>query len=339
MTKTTAPQVTVLMSCYNAVRWLDEAITSVLTQSFGDFEFIVVDDGSTDETLKLVRRVSELDSRIVVVEKPNTGLADSLNVGIQKACGEWIARLDADDVCEPTRLEKQIAHVRDKPRVVFVGSGLVEIDADGNRLKTHRYPPRHAALLEHLRTARKFPPHSSAFYRTKAARVVGGYRSRIRRAQDWDLWLRLSEVGELACLPDPLVMVRKHADQISHEDTGKRQIVDSRVAITSYFLRRCNFSDPVGGEESAFEAFRVWLGQRLDEEGLFEFERFSAQLGASFRKAPNVLVGGLEVGKAALRHPFRVMNLLRQRLGGIELPRRLAGEWMDLPKDGAEGRR
>jgi len=94
------PTITVLMSCYNAERWLDEAVRSVLNQTFDNFEFIIIDDGSVDGTLSLVRRYASTDSRIIVVAKQNTGLSDSLNVGVQMARGKWIARLDADDLCE-----------------------------------------------------------------------------------------------------------------------------------------------------------------------------------------------------------------------------------------------
>src|SRR2546430_2514522 len=106
------PEVSVLMSCYNATRWLHEAIHSVLVQTHDKFELILVDDGSTDETWNIIQSYRDRDQRIVAISKKNTGLADSLNVGIARAKGAWIARLDADDLCEPTRLEEQLDFVR-----------------------------------------------------------------------------------------------------------------------------------------------------------------------------------------------------------------------------------
>lgn len=93
------PEVSVLMSVYNGERWLAESIESVLNQTFTDFEFLIVNDGSTDGSGEIINRYAEQDSRIHVFDKPNTGLADSLNYGIARAKGEWIARIDADDVC------------------------------------------------------------------------------------------------------------------------------------------------------------------------------------------------------------------------------------------------
>ena len=132
-----SPEVSVLMSCYNASRWLHEAIDSVLTQTFENFEFVLVDDGSTDDTWNIIQSYRDRDERIVPISKKNTGLPDSLNVGIAKARGAWIARLDADDVCEPTRLEEQVKFVSKHPEVVLLGTGCVEIDEQGGVKKKH----------------------------------------------------------------------------------------------------------------------------------------------------------------------------------------------------------
>jgi len=324
----TPPAITVLMSCFNAARWLDEAVDSVLRQSLKDFEFIIVDDGSSDGTLDMIRRHAERDSRVVVISKPNTGLADSLNAGIQAARGKWIARLDADDTCEPTRLESQLAVATANSNLVFVGSGLTVIDQFGNCGKTYRYPRRHATLANHLRTARRFPPHSSAFYRTASVRAVGGYRPRIRRAQDRDLWLRLAEVGELACLRAPLVRVRKHGGQVSHEDGGKRQVIDSRMAIVSHYLRMHDFEDPVGDHESSFDSFFGWIVLQLENGGFFEYVSFNRHVRALYRGAPNPVAGALQATCALLRQRGLVTRTLRARLLGENMPRRLARDWM-----------
>ena len=136
-----APAITVLMSCFNAARWLEESINSVLKQSYTDFEFIIVDDGSTDNTLDIIYRFAATDSRIVVITKSNSGLSDSLNVGLKIAKGEWIARLDADDVCEPTRLEKQAELAFANSNLVFIGTGLTIIDDTGNKVIIYNFFP------------------------------------------------------------------------------------------------------------------------------------------------------------------------------------------------------
>lgn len=327
-----SPAISVLLSCYNGARWIKEAINSVLSQTFEDFEFIIVDDGSTDSSAEIINRYAVQDARIIVIEKSNTGLADSLNVGIQHARGEWIARLDADDICELERLKKQLATARGNPSLVFIGSGLLEIDANGNAVKTYRYPSRHALLVQNLSTARKFPPHSSAFYRTDVVRSIGGYRPRIKRSQDRDLWLRLSEVGQLTAIDEPLVRIRKHSCQISHDESGRRQIIDSRVAIISYWLRRHGFSDPVAADNEVFEAFRSWVENRLDHEQLFEFIDYITHIKtnmAAIYKSPSALF-------AAMRHivskPGFLLKFLRVRLCGEMTPHKLSREWMRKSK-------
>ena len=329
-----SPRLTVLMSCYNATRWLDEAIQSVLTQTLTEYEFIIVDDGSSDDTLEVIQRYAAADPRIIVIEKSNSGLANSLNVGIQEARGEWIARLDADDICEPTRLQKQMALATTNADLVFIGTGLTIINEEGVKLASHRYPARHAELLQNLKAARKFPPHASALYRTESVRAVGGYRSRIHRAEDWDLWLRLSEVGELACLGDPLVQIRKHPGQISHSEKGMRQISDSRLAMVAYWLRQLNFADPIDGDTTDYENFHTWVRARLDADGLFAFAEHRAQLRSIFYRAGATAspIGAINFIVACCTRPSCLLRLFHERLFGETLTRHLATEWVALSR-------
>lgn len=325
--RVTTPLVSVLMSCYNAKRWLHEAGESVLAQTFEDFEFILVDDGSTDDTWNVIQRYRERDQRVVAICKKNTGLADSLNVGIAKARGTWIARLDADDVCEPTRLQEQVAYVRDNPAIILLGTGCVEIDERSDVVKTHAYPSAHAALVRHLVRVQRFFPHSSAFYLRDAVRRQGGYRTRMRRAQDWDLWLRLSEYGRLGCLERPLVRIRKHEGQISHGESGRRQISDCRAGIVSYFLRRRGLIDPIERDNATWLAFLLWLEMRLEEEALFDERRAYDVARAEFVRYDNPLVGAAAFAARVLTSSH-ALALVKEKLVGSSLPERLANEWI-----------
>jgi len=331
--KQQAPEITVLMSCYNGSRWLDEAIKSVLNQTFDNFEFIIVDDGSLDNSLSIIKHHSEKDSRIVVITKSNTGLADSLNVGIGQARGEWIARLDADDICEPNRLEKQLALAKDDPRLVFIGSGLLEIDENGNGVKSFKYPEHHALLVKNLYSARKFPPHSSAMYRTNVVREMGGYRPRIKRAEDCDLWMRMSESGELGAIKEPLVRIRKHAGQISHDEAGRRQKVDSRVAMTSYWLRRLGFPDPVAADDIMFESFHGWVADRLSQEQFFELWDFIKVVKEKVVEITQSPISIFLIIKFILGKPHFFFRFLRFHLIGDLTARRLALDWASKEKD------
>ena len=146
------PSITVLMAVYNGERWLAESIQSVLEQTFTNFEFIIVNDGSNDCSLQIINQFSKKDSRIRVYNKKNSGLADSLNYGIAEARGEWIARIDADDICSLERLQKQIECVRLNTDLVLVGSGLVIIDENGIIIK--HFPKVSAS--KHLKEVLKF---------------------------------------------------------------------------------------------------------------------------------------------------------------------------------------
>lgn len=323
-----APSISVLLSCYNGERWLAEAIESVLGQTFKDFEFVIVDDGSKDSSAELIREFADRDSRIVVISKSNTGLADSLNVGIQRSRGEWIARIDADDICEPRRLELQIAKAREDSRLVFVGAGLLEIDESGRPRKAYRYPCSHGALVRNLVTARRFPPHSSAFFRASAVRSIGGYRARIWRAEDRDLWLRLAEKGRMAALEAPLVRVRKHAAQISHDEFGRRQRIDSTIAIASAWLRRHGIDDPVDANREVFESFREHVESRLEGGDAFALVDYISHAKSLFWSVDQVPASWLRAARYLLSRPRLLLRYVRIRSTGDATPRELAHEWM-----------
>lgn len=271
MTQRTSPFVTVLMSCYDAAEWLEVSILSILNQTYRNFEFLIIDDGSKDVTLSILEKFAKKDLRIKIIKKENSGLADSLNIGLEQARGEWIARMDADDISEQNRLEKQVAYVLNNPDVVYVGSDLILIDESGNFCGNYKYPISHRSLLHNLLVSKPFPPHASAFYLCALAKKLGGYRKKILRAEDWDLWLRLSEKGILSNIPEPLVRIRKHPGQISLSGSGRDSVIDSRVSIVSYLLRKNNYLDPVSLGDAEFRLFYNLISVRLQEEGYFKY--------------------------------------------------------------------
>lgn len=322
--------ITVLMSVYNGERWLGESIDSILNQSFVDFEFIIVNDGSGDSSLEIIRDYAAKDTRIVVIDKSNTGLADSLNVGIWQSRGEWIARIDADDLAEPDRLQRQIQRAQSCPYLVLIGTGLRIIHDTGTDEAIYRYPENHWALVRNLQTARRFFAHSSAMYRTETAKNLGGYRTRIKRAQDCDLWLRMSEIGHFSCIKEPLVKIRKHGDQISHDDGGFRQKVDSRVAIISYWLREMGCQDPVSNEFSneQFIQFRGWVEQKVELSVDKEIDNFISHIKQAIEKKQGLLEMLLQVAKHILLQPNISFRVLLRRTFGDLTPHFWAAEWI-----------
>ena len=322
------PSITVLMSVYNGARWLSESIKSVLDQTFRDFEFIIVDDGSTDNSVEILELFKAQDRRIIIISKPNTGLADSLNQGIQKARGDWIARLDADDICEITRFEKQIERARSNSKLVFIGTGLTIINEFGTKEKIYSYPSQHEFLLRNLITARKFPAHSSSFYLTQVIRDLGGYRSRVKLSEDIDLWLRLSEVGELTSLSEPLVQLRRHSEQISHDDAGKRQLFDSIIAIVSYWIRKLGGTDPVDADETSFLTFIAWLQTRLNKDGFFESHAHFAQCRSLIREDVKSFRVIRKLLESCFLHPVFTALFIKNKIWGEMLTHQLALDWL-----------
>lgn len=323
------PKVTVLMSVFNGARWLHESIESILGQSFENFEFIIVNDGSQDESLNIIRQYASLDPRILVVDKSNSGLADSLNVGIESAQGEWIARIDADDIAMRHRLATQLDHAIRDEKCVVLGSSAVHIDEHGKECGLVTYPVQHRQLC-HLMEAKCINPivHSSALIRTAAIRSAGCYRKRFRRSQDYDLWLRLSELGEIRTIDCPLVRIRKHTGQVSHEGGGLQQIVDARVALASFLLARQGFTDPVSAQatDEQFREFWHFVQRRVLQSNLPDYRRFVEDMktelasGSYHRKIRSFLY--------SFRRPHYLLRFASIRMFGDRLMRRTVTSWI-----------
>jgi len=322
------PEISVLMSCYNGSRWLAEAIDSVLSQTFNNFELILVDDGSKDNTPEIIRAYAERDARVVTVPKKNTGLADSLNAGLALAKGAWVARIDQDDLCEPHRLESQLVFASGHPGLVLLGSGFAEIDEKGTIVKECRYPQKHAGLVARLERLRGFFPHSSAFYRAGVARRAGGYNMRITRAEDRRLWLELSLQGEIACLPEHLVRIRKHPGQMSLDNKGARQFYDAAAATVCHFLQKAGCNDPsVCESEDEWIAFLTWVESRMEHLGTFERRKAWTEARTEYLAMENKPVGVLRFGTRLLQSGY-ASSLVWEKFFGTSLPKRLAREWI-----------
>lgn len=322
------PLVTVLMSCHNAGPWLRQAVDSVLAQTFHDFEFILIDDGSTDATWSEIAATRELDRRVHAISKARTGLADSLNLGLARASGTWVARLDADDLWEPVRLEAQLEFARRHPRAVLIGSGFVEIDPEGRAVKGHVYPHSHRMLFERLSRLGAFFPHSSALFRRESAAAAGGYNPRFAKAQDWDLWLRLAETGDLACLQAPLVRVRKHGAQISADRSRRPQMVYAAAASTCHFLRSKSHPDPSASADDRWQVFLDWVDARIRESGFLDRHRRWSDARQRYFAAPGRVLGALRAAGTLLGAGSQLLSLVLQNRLGTSLPKLLAKEWI-----------
>ena len=231
------PTVSVIMAVYNGQAYLAEAMDSVLAQTFRDFEFVIIDDGSTDESAAMLRDYAAKDSRIRLIQRENRGQTPSLNQGIDLAQCELLARMDADDICLPQRLARQVEFMQQHPQVVLLGGAYAMIDGAARLLTTIEPPPDNATLQEHALSGRTPICHPLAMMRKSAVLKAGRYDPQFQVAQDLDLWLKLGEIGELACVPELLVKYRQHAQSLS-ETKQELQLAEMRLACERAYLRR-----------------------------------------------------------------------------------------------------
>jgi glycosyltransferase involved in cell wall biosynthesis len=233
----TNPRVSVLMPVRDAEPHLAEALASVFAQSFRDFELLVWDDGSRDGSARILREFAERDPRMVVASGPPRGYVAALNDLLARARGEYLARMDADDICLSERFERQVAFLDAHPDVVCVGTATDRIDGRGRWIGRRIPPLDDAAIQEELLAGHNPIVHPSAMLRTEAVRAVGGYDEELTPAEDLDLWLRLGERGRLANLADVLLRYRMHANSVS-ERSQTRQLENKRRAAERAWQRR-----------------------------------------------------------------------------------------------------
>jgi glycosyltransferase involved in cell wall biosynthesis len=205
------PLISVVMPVYNADRYLRQAVESILAQSLADFELIAVDDGSKDNSRPTLERLATRDSRLRVISRPNTGIVGALNDGLAVARGQFIARMDADDVALPHRFAEQIAYFADHPSCVALGTAVQIIDSSGRVVDRHAPPVTHAEIEAELLLGNGGALyHPTAMFRAAAVRQVKGYDPAFCKAEDVDLYLRLCRIGQLANLPSLGLQYRHH---------------------------------------------------------------------------------------------------------------------------------
>lgn len=226
--------ISVLMPVYNAQKYIKAAVGSILNQTLTSFEFIIINDGSTDESLKILEGYALQDARIKLVSRENQGLIKTLNEGLKLAKGRYIARMDADDISLPSRFEKQLKYLEKNSDCIAVGTSAQLIDADGDIVGTMACLQTHSEIDgAHLKGHGGAIVHPSAMIRREETLVAGGYLDEYPHAEDLDLWLRLAEVGKLANIPEPLFLYRQHLDSIGYTKTlsqfesAKRSVIDT----------------------------------------------------------------------------------------------------------------
>ncbi|MCS7035003.1 MAG: glycosyltransferase [Phycisphaerae bacterium] len=233
-----APNVSVVMCVYNAQRFLPDTLRSILGQTLQDFELIVVNDGSTDRSLDILRQFERGDARIRVISRENRGIARSANEGIAVARATYIARHDADDLSHPARLATQAAFLDAHPDVVAVGSQMRITDPYGLPIGLTDFPLDHEGIeRELLRGSGWTFPQPAAMFRREAFDRAGGYRERFSNSEDLDLFLRMALVGKLANLPEPLVYWRRHLQSVNHTRAAAQTLLKREIIVEALRAR------------------------------------------------------------------------------------------------------
>jgi glycosyltransferase involved in cell wall biosynthesis len=240
------PAISVAMSVYNGERFLAEAIESVLDQTLRALEFLIVDDGSTDGSRAIIERYAAKDSRIRPIYRENRGLIASLNQLLAEAHAPLVARMDADDVCLPERLEQQVAYLEAHPDYGVIGCWTVDIDGHGTDWTGGDWTPHpltHEEFLAHIDQRAPLLCHPAVVYRRDLVRSVGGYHAAYRHCEDLDLWLRLASVTKIGNIPVKLLRYRHYADQVSSRHAIE-QAHGAAIARLAYDERQAGRPDP-----------------------------------------------------------------------------------------------
>ena len=277
------PKVSVILPVYNCDQYIFETIQSVLNQTFADFELLIVDDCSTDKTVAIIKQFDDDRIQLILKEK-NTGYTDSLNYAVSIAKGQYIARMDGDDICVSTRFEKQVAFLDANPTIILCGSAIQIIGTN----TVLRHPSRYEDIKIKLCFSSSFY-HPSVMARIEAFQA-NPYDKKYEPAEDYDLWTRLVFQGELANLEEVLLLYRVHENQVSNERKTSQEKhalscklnMFSHLQIKNYFnLDEINLvvgrQQPISFQECEkvqfVTRFLIEKNKELKVFDSFEFER------------------------------------------------------------------
>lgn len=275
------PKVSVLMPVHNAEAYLSEAVESVLRQSFGSFELICMDDGSTDRSYELLQHYAAQDSRVRVFRKEHAGLIAALNEGLRLCRTPLVARMDADDIATPERLERQYRRFELDSELWVLGTAEERIDAAG---RPRGCPPVITGCDEVVRALREkcVIRHPTVMMRREPILAIGGYRAAYKHAEDYDLWLRVSERGKIDNLDFIGLKYRIHPGSVSERYTA-RQRISAELARATHEIRLAGQSDPTAGLSKEPD---LWTDPLLDNL-IPEHVRFFRFVDLAFRAESN----------------------------------------------------
>ena len=226
------------MPVYNGEKYIKDTIESVLNQTYKDFEFIIVDDGSTDNTLNIIKVFN--DERIKIIEVNHGGIVNALNTGLDMATGEYIVRVDSDDISLPERFEKLLEYMENNRDVVVCGSWAKTINTNGEVMGGLKYPPiDHVDIKKYLLLHNPFI-HPSVIIRKDILNKSGKYK-KYKHNEDYELWSRVLRYGQGHNIPEELILYRIHDGQITRTGSIKMRVVGVWVRVLIWFRSILSF--------------------------------------------------------------------------------------------------
>ena len=237
----TSPRVSILMSVRNEQQHLQAALTSIFRQTLTDWELVVIDDGSTDETPRILQSAAKHDKRINVIRQEAIGLVPALVKGMSRCRSNLVARMDGDDICHPERLEKQVEFLRENPDTALVATNIRHFPSQNVMGGMRHYEQWQNSLVSYDEIMRNLFVESpftqpSVMFRKDCVESVGGYRDP-GWGEDYDLWLRLALAGhDLARIPETLFFWREHRDRLTH--TAEEFSLDSFRRCKAHYLKQ-----------------------------------------------------------------------------------------------------
>lgn len=309
------PLVSVLLPCYNAEAYISAAVKSILEQTYTKIEVLIIDDASTDGTIKAIESIK--DSRIVLIQKPkNTGYTDSLNMGLSMAKGIYIARMDADDISEPSRLAKQVDYLEAHTDCILCGSWIKLIPQE----TLHTYPISHNAIVEELFSRNSFA-HPSVMLRKSAIDTHNlRYDRTFEPTEDYELWTRMMMLGKVHNIPEVLLQYRTHDKQISNAKATLQN--QNRLRVRMQLLQKLI---PQQLEPHLFEE-PIYESNTKNEERMME-------LNARLKVLDTLLVANrsqqLYPAKAFANHIYNMQRFVCRSFTSRQYPSSV-GLWLKL---------
>lgn len=303
------PEVSVLMTVYNGLPFLEKAVESILLQTLRDFRFVIVDDGSTDGTAEYLKSLD--DDRVIVLTQSNQGTAAAANFGLTEIQTSFIARMDADDIAMPNRLEVQLDFLKQHSNVGIVGSQVAPI-GDAGHGGSLALPTTHQQIFTAMMEGRHGLAHSSLMLRTQTLKEIGGYWS-LPLIDDWDMMLRMGEVSSMANINEVLLHYRVHQGSLNGQSMWRmhRHI---QFAIERAKLRQNN------DEMISFEEFEEAMARSPWGYRFFERVHVHAmtqyRLGVAELYGGNRLKGSLRLMYSAVCSPSRAVHRIKRTLLG-----------------------